>query len=396
MTILSFLQKKTRADKQNHYRTLLHGLIADYDTGLYVEEYFNQLLRLEIKRTERSRTPFLLMLIDIGGCGGQTDRQVVAERIANVLIAATRETDTKGWYSFRRTVGAIFTEIIGHGSNPKDAHRQISEKLCNSLKESLGETVFDKLVISWHMFPGSFDKGDNDKDPDMAIYPKVVSRNSKKKFSLFVKRVLDIVGSVFALVFFSPLFLGIAIMIKFDSKGPVLFKQQRVGSSGKKFLFLKFRSMHTDNDPEIHKEFVKKLIEAGKDSGYTKKAAMPGEDVFKIKADPRVTNVGRFLRKSSLDELPQFINVLKGDMSLVGPRPPIPYECEEYDIWHRRRVLEMKPGITGLWQVHGRSSTTFDEMVRMDIKYIREWSLWLDIKILLQTPLVVLTCKGAY
>jgi lipopolysaccharide/colanic/teichoic acid biosynthesis glycosyltransferase len=117
---------------------------------------------------------------------------------------------------------------------------------------------------------------------------------------------------------------------------------------------------------------------------------------YKITRDPRVTQVGKFLRKTSLDELPQFLNVLMGDMSLVGPRPPIPYECAEYDIWHRGRVLEMKPGITGFWQVKGRSTTTFDEMVRMDIKYVQDWSLWMDIKILLQTPWVVLRGKGAY
>jgi lipopolysaccharide/colanic/teichoic acid biosynthesis glycosyltransferase len=117
---------------------------------------------------------------------------------------------------------------------------------------------------------------------------------------------------------------------------------------------------------------------------------------YKITKDPRVTPVGHFLRKTSLDELPQFFNVLLGDMSLVGPRPAIPYECEEYDVWHRRRLLEMKPGITGLWQVRGRSATTFDEMVRIDIKYVQEWSLWLDIKIILQTPWVVLKGKGAY
>ena len=118
--------------------------------------------------------------------------------------------------------------------------------------------------------------------------------------------------------------------------------------------------------------------------------------VWSTKDDERQTFIGRFLRKTSLDELPQFINVLKGDMSLVGPRPPIMYECEDYDLWHRHRVLHMKPGITGLWQVTGRSVTTFDEMVRMDIKYIREWSLWLDIRIILKTPVAALVGNGAY
>jgi lipopolysaccharide/colanic/teichoic acid biosynthesis glycosyltransferase len=158
-------------------------------------------------------------------------------------------------------------------------------------------------------------------------------------------------------------------------------------------MFLKFRSMYVDNDPTAHREFVTQLIDAGNGN------AGPGNKengTYKITDDPRVTPVGRWLRKMSLDELPQFINVLKGEMSLVGPRPPIPYECEHYDIWHRRRVTEAKPGITGLWQVEGRSALPFDEAVRLDIKYIREWSLWLDFKILIQTPWVVLTCKGGY
>jgi lipopolysaccharide/colanic/teichoic acid biosynthesis glycosyltransferase len=150
--------------------------------------------------------------------------------------------------------------------------------------------------------------------------------------------------------------------------------------------------MSFQSDPKIHREYVRQLILA--------KAADPHGDnpggVYKLKNDPRVTKIGKFLRKSSLDELPQFFNVLKGDMSLVGPRPPIPYEVESYDIWHRRRFLETKPGITGLWQVEGRSRVKFDDMVRLDLKYARIWSPWLDIKILLRTPKAVLRGDGAY
>jgi lipopolysaccharide/colanic/teichoic acid biosynthesis glycosyltransferase len=127
---------------------------------------------------------------------------------------------------------------------------------------------------------------------------------------------------------------------------------------------------------------------------------VPGEcvspEIYKIVSDPRVTQTGRLLRKSSLDELPQLINVLKGEMSLVGPRPPLPYEYERYSTWHRRRLMEVKPGITGLWQVNGRSRTTFDEMVRLDLEYVRSWSIWLDLKILLRTPAAVLSGEGAY
>jgi lipopolysaccharide/colanic/teichoic acid biosynthesis glycosyltransferase len=195
-----------------------------------------------------------------------------------------------------------------------------------------------------------------------------------------------------ALILLSPLFILISALIKLTSEGPILFKQRRVGQYGARFTFLKFRSMHPRSDSKIHEDYVKGFI-AGKAG-----SPEPGESrnaVYKLKDDPRVTRVGRVLRKASLDELPQFINVLMGDMSLVGPRPPIPYELEAYDPWHRSRLLEAKPGITGLWQVHGRSRTTFDDMVRLDLRYARTCSLWLDLKILLKTPRAVLSGQGA-
>src|SRR5207245_1146549 len=180
-------------------------------------------------------------------------------------------------------------------------------------------------------------------------------------------------------------FLLISVAIKLSSKGPVLFKQQRVGQYGFPFTFVKFRSMYSVNDSSIHEVYVKRFI-----SGKSPQQIEGNRNVvYKILKDARVTGVGKFLRKTSLDEVPQFFNVLKGDMSLVGPRPPIPYELESYDIWHRRRFLETKPGITGLWQVSGRSRTSCDDMVRLDLKYTRAWSLWLDTKILRQTLLLV-------
>src|SRR5262249_25662135 len=142
-----------------------------------------------------------------------------------------------------------------------------------------------------------------------------------------------------------------------------------------------------------HQEYVAEFISGANKNGNHRD---PERRVFKLTQDSRITPLGRLLRTTSLDELPQFLNVLKGEMSLVGPRPPIPYEVERYDIWHRRRLLEAKPGLTGLWQVSGRSSTTFDEMVRLDLKYASAWSLWLDIKILARTPRAVFSGEGAY
>jgi lipopolysaccharide/colanic/teichoic acid biosynthesis glycosyltransferase len=196
------------------------------------------------------------------------------------------------------------------------------------------------------------------------------------------------------LVVFSPILLIIAVAIKSTSKGPVFFKQQRIGQYGKQFTFLKFRSMRVDNDTSVHEEYVKKLI-AGR-AERRRPSNGNGEGVYKLTDDDRITRVGTFLRRSSLDEFPQFLNVLKGDMSLVGPRPAIPYEVLAYQTWHRRRVLEVKPGITGLWQVNGRNRITFDEMVRLDLRYARAWSPWMDIKILLLTPRAVFLGEGAH
>jgi lipopolysaccharide/colanic/teichoic acid biosynthesis glycosyltransferase len=203
---------------------------------------------------------------------------------------------------------------------------------------------------------------------------------------------MDIAGSALILILCAPLLLMIALAIKASSKGPVLFRQQRVGQYGQSFVFLKFRSMHTDNDHSVHREYVTKLI-AGE--AEHKPFNVNGDGIYKLTNDARVTRVGKFLRRTSLDELPQLVNVLKGDMSLVGPRPAIPYELAAYQTWHRRRVLEVKPGITGLWQVTGRSSVKFDEMVRLDLRYATSWSPWLDFKILMRTPGAVISGAGA-
>jgi lipopolysaccharide/colanic/teichoic acid biosynthesis glycosyltransferase len=199
---------------------------------------------------------------------------------------------------------------------------------------------------------------------------------------------MDICGSLLAIIVFLPAFAVIAILVKLTSRGPVLFCQKRLGEYGKEFCFYKFRTMYVNNDSRIHREYVAKLIAGGGNAGQ-------GKGVYKLVNDPRITPLGRFLRKTSLDELPQFVNVLMNDMSLVGPRPPLPYEYERYQTWHKRRVLELKPGLTGLWQIEGRSRTTFDEMVRMDLRYAETRSLWVDLKILAQTPAVMLSGRGA-
>lgn len=205
-----------------------------------------------------------------------------------------------------------------------------------------------------------------------------------------VKRAFDTTAAALALVLLSPLWVLMALLIKLDSKGPVLYRQERVGMDGRIFLFLKFRTMRADSDDAAHREFQRKYI-AGRPETNLGDQSRP---VYKLHDDPRVTRTGRWLRRTSLDELPQLLNVLRGDMSVVGPRPPIPYEVEAYALWHRKR-LDMKPGMTGLWQVSGRNRLSFDEMVRLDLFYIENWSLWLDLKIMLRT-LPVLVRGEAY
>jgi lipopolysaccharide/colanic/teichoic acid biosynthesis glycosyltransferase len=367
-----------------------HGpsCIRDSVTGLCCEEFFMEMLTLERKRTERSKKPFLLMLLDIGKILMDDRANEVLKKLSHVLFSVTRETDLKGWYRNGSTIGVIFTEINGLENS------LLKEKIVTHLSAVLNHTQVREVGITTHCFPEVSDDGMSGNGHDMNLYPDLRRRNSSGKTSQFLKRALDIAGAITALLIFSPFFLIIPLLIKLSSKGPVLFRQERIGQYGKRFTFLKFRSMYTDCDHEIHKEYVRKLI-------CEKKSYDTGTDdtqnrIYKIKDDPRITPVGIFLRKTSLDELPQFLNVLKGEMSLVGPRLPIPYELENYDIWHRRRILEIKPGITGLWQVNGRSRTSFDEMVRLDVRYIKERSLWLDINILLRTPLAVFSGKGAY
>jgi len=207
----------------------------------------------------------------------------------------------------------------------------------------------------------------------------------------FLKRASDIAISGVAALILSPVLLLVSIMVKRSSRGPVMFEQERVGMDGRIFLCYKFRTMYADADDEVHREAYRKNIRGEENAN----AGDSGQPVFgKVKDDARVTPTGRWLRRSSLDELPQLFNVLKGDMSVVGPRPPIPYEVEGYELWHRKR-LDMKPGITGLWQVSGRNRLTFDEMVRTDLYYIENWSLWLDLKIILLTLPAVLRGDGA-
>ena len=361
------------------------------DRGILNAEDFRRMITLERKRSERSRKPFMLLLLDMGDHLPSERNGRILGKILSALSASTRDTDVTGWYSNNCVVGVMFTEIAIEegGSTPST----IITRVTQTLQKNLTLEQFNRVTLSFHVFPEDWDHESEQGPTNRTLYPDLSQREDGRKLSRTMKRMMDVLGSALALAIFLPVFLVIAIAVKATSEGPVFFRQRRVGQHGNSFMFLKFRSMYANNDAQVHKQYVQQLI-AGKADKHPSNGN--GEGVYKMTKDSRITRVGAFLRKTSLDELPQFFNVLKGEMSLVGPRPPIPYEVEAYEIWHRRRLLEAKPGITGLWQVSGRSRVKFDDMVRLDLQYARNWSPWMDIKILLRTPGAVVLGSGAH
>jgi lipopolysaccharide/colanic/teichoic acid biosynthesis glycosyltransferase len=359
-------------------------------THPFREDEFRQLLTLERKRSERSHKPLLLLMVDVSALTGEQENSGELAEFLQELAGLIRDIDQCGWYRTDAVIGVLFTEI------PVDQIEKAQEVIGAKIRELLGR-VFQagecsRITLRFHVFPEDYDGKVAQDAFTLPFYPELLADDTSGVWSQKLKRAFDIIGSLGAMILFLPFFLIIPLAIKLTSPGPVFFRQERLGQLGRPFTFLKFRSMKVNNDDEIHRKFIKDFI-ADK---IATNASDKGTAVYKIQSDPRLTPIGSFLRKSSLDELPQFINVLKGDMSLVGPRPPIPYEVVNYDLWHRRRVLAQKPGITGLWQVTGRSLTTFDGMVRLDLQYSRKRSLWLDIKLLLATPMAVIRGKGAY
>ncbi len=353
------------------------------------EESFRRVIAVERKRTERSKAPFVLMLLEVANQNSERATQAL-ESSMSVLLAASRDTDLVGWYKEKTTIGALFTGLVA--SDKSTVLTTILSRVSNSLRGELSFEQFNLINISLHYYPDDWDQDGPGRPSNPALYPDLSNRANGKQPLLILKRAIDVIGGLILSLICLPFCALIAIAIKATSKGPILFRQMRVGQHGRQFVFLKFRSMYADNDHSVHREYVTKLINNETPAGSARKP----DTVYKLTGDKRITPIGRFLRRTSLDELPQFLNVLRGDMSLVGPRPPIPYELAAYQTWHRRRLLEVKPGVTGLWQVTGRSTVDFDAMVRLDLKYAIAWSPWLDIKILLRTPLAVIRGSGAY
>lgn len=368
----------------------LNDVVSIGEREVLSETGFKRMIAIERKRSERSKEPFLLMLVQVGNHPESKDSQRVLDSMISVLMSSSRDTDVIGWYKDMATLGVMFTGLMV--TDKSLILTTILNRISSMLRDELTFDQFNQVSLSFHFFPDDWDHSSPSGPTNTALYPDLMNPGTKKRSLLVIKRGIDLLASGVGLALLSPLFLAIAIAIKLTSKGPVFFRQQRVGQYGKPFTVLKFRSMVVNNDASVHKEYVMKLI---KDQAE-KRESGTGEGVYKLTNDRRITTVGKFLRRTSLDELPQIINVLRGEMSLVGPRPAIPYELAAYQTWHRRRILEAKPGITGLWQVTGRSLVKFDDMVRLDLRYATSWSLWLDLKILLMTPMAVIKGAGAY
>lgn len=341
------------------------------------KHHFLRQLRLEKRRTDRSKAPLSLVLFNVDRETPEGAKQL--GQLAESLRSSKRETDVLG-YVAEDCVGFLLPDTSADGAHSftRNVRARSGSLKFSTVVATYPDQVFESLTEGSH--------GHVDNAPLFIDHEQTQSR-----VGAWFKRALDIFGSAGLLLVLSPVMIATAIAVRATSPGPALFKQERLGRFGKSFRIFKFRSMSNKNDDKAHREYVAKLI-AGQTADINNGDAE--NPVYKMTSDPRITRVGHFIRKTSIDELPQLFNVLLGDMSLVGPRPPLRYEAEKYQVWHLRRILEVRPGITGLWQVIGRSTTSFDEMVRLDLRYIREWSFWMDIRILLGTVRVVLMRSG--
>jgi exopolysaccharide biosynthesis polyprenyl glycosylphosphotransferase len=344
---------------------------------IFQDSFFMEQLRLEKLRAHRSKSALSIILLTLNN---QEKEDINGIEILNNVRAKIRATDICGFVN-RKTIGVLLPDTEAKGA------KEICEKLVQENKNS--PFSFSLSTYPDHIFESLAKNGCVRPD---AFPFALESATGASWVELSLKRGIDIVGAIVGIVIFMPVMLMTAVAIKATSPGPVIFRQARLGRQGVPFTFYKFRSMHTHMDDQIHREYIRDFIQG--DHAKVNQGDSE-EPFFKIKSDPRITRVGKFIRKTSIDELPQFFNVLKGDMSLVGPRPPIAYEAEKYQAWHLRRILEMKPGITGLWQVEGRSKTDWDDTVRLDIRYIQNWSLLFDLKILIRTVIEVIRGRGA-
>jgi lipopolysaccharide/colanic/teichoic acid biosynthesis glycosyltransferase len=394
------IRRSYRTGSPLSYITIKQSALKNGNTKLISDQYLGFLKLLMDTVTENSREfdvrclnspkEIGVLLVDTTSDGAKMFINKISDKIFEHLLS----TDRKEYLHFFNTIEISIlplNRISGIKSivaNPSVVDASVDDSI-TEFEEDPAKYLTPKINIEWK-------KPETHTEEKVAVPDtngEIDHEEMTTSFSYrILKRVFDLVGSMIGIFLFSPLLMIIALGVKLSSPGPVLFRQKRIGYLGKPFTFLKFRSMRIDTNEEIHKKYVEKLIQGESDAVNMGTEEKP---TYKIVDDPRITPFGHFLRKTSLDELPQFFNVLFGQMSLVGPRPPIPYEVEMYKSWHLRRILDVRPGVTGLWQVDGRSSTTFDEMVRMDLQYVKQRSVLFDLKLILKTILVVFKNEGA-
>ena len=324
--------------------------------GIYSTTEFSYLLKKERIRADRANSLFSVVLFHFS----TSENPNTIKTLISKFQHSVREIDYIGWHD-QKTIGIILPQTSSFGAKQFLSHVKEYVVKFNYTEEIISYPVNNSLGGK-----SSSVESDNDKTKDLLI----------NDFSMPIplwKKILDKVGSIGGLLFFSPLFILLAIYIRIVSPGPVFYCQTRIGYKGREFKFWKFRTMHVNTKTDSHKKYLKTLINSN-----TPMAKLDERN------DPRIIPGGRILRKACLDEIPQIFNILKGDMSLVGPRPCIPYEAEEYLRWHKYR-FDINPGLTGLWQVSGKNKLTFKQMIRLDIKYSQNMSFLLDIRIILAT-----------
>lgn len=371
------------------YRKHRKGIEAQVPELLSSSEFKEALYR-EKSRSNRTFRPFTCLTFKIStSIGDQPRYEKALVALASIAHENVRSYDVKGWHKNQSDlgVGVILCDTL------PDRSRRVIEIINQHFQQALKSKKISmngefRLTCDIWSYPNEtaphVETADSAHLQSGFTTVRCEDCSNPCSYTIpFWKRGFDIVGALVGLTVLSPLFLVVAALIKLVSPGPVFYKQVRIGYQGKRFDMLKFRTMHTNSDPSIHEQYVKQLIkESQAEEDHSTKP------MKKIENDPRIIPFGNILRKSSIDELPQLFNVLKGEMSLVGPRPAIPYEFEEYKCWHKMRV-DTIPGMTGLWQVMGKNDISFKDMVRLDIKYARNISLWLDLKILLMTPVTI-------
>lgn len=352
---------------------LLKSKKRDPLCGIYSEKEFRALIDHERRRSDRTKEEFSVAVFDVGDV--ETDEMDKVCLLPDNLVGTSRLTDEVGWFDKNR-IGVLLPDTTAKGA------KHFTKYFSTTLSSALG-TIVPKIYTYPSHYLESGPQKAHEEEASQVPLPSDLSRHKEMPDPLLGlepylgvaipgwKRAFDMVCSSTGLIVLSPLLMLVAIMIKIVSPGPVFFVQERVGYLGKHFGLLKFRTMKADTDTSVHEDYIRELMKTG-------------ESMKKLEHDPRIISCGNLLRKTGLDELPQLINVVRGQMSLVGPRPCLPVEFEGYLQWHKRRFYTA-PGITGLWQVSGKNRLTFKEMIRRDITYEQKRSLGLDLKILFKT-----------